>query len=234
MLRPLILLAAAALTAGAQSFETASIKRSDPADAETSWHPTPGLLRTRGMTLKRLIMLAYDVKPYQVFGGPKWAETERYDIVAKTGGEAPPSSNIPLQKLLAARFHLKVREETRPASGYALVVAKSGLRIKTADASGGNSYSYGPSGFSVKGMSMDFVTGGLASILKMPVVNATGLDGVYDFRIEFAPEGAPDSAASEKPSIFTVLQEALGLRLEPRKVAMRVVVVDGAEKPDEN
>jgi uncharacterized protein (TIGR03435 family) len=57
---------------------------------------------------------------------------------------------------------------------------------------------------------------------------------VYDFRIEFAPEGVPDSAASEKPSIFTVVQEALGLRLEAQKVPIKIVVVDRAEKPEEN
>jgi uncharacterized protein (TIGR03435 family) len=242
--RPLLLLiTATAFAASAQTFEAASIKRSDPLNPESSWNSSPGMVRLRGMSLKSLVVAAYDVKPYQVLGGPKWVDADRYDVVAKieTEGAAPARgkegrdrTRVALQKLLAERFQLTVHEETRQASGYSLVVAKSGPRIKPVEGAKGNSMSQGPTLFAVKGASMDFVASGLASVLSMPVVNSTGLGGVYDFRIEFAPEGVPDSAASEKPSIFTVVQEALGLRLEAQKVPIKIVVVDRAEKPEEN
>jgi uncharacterized protein (TIGR03435 family) len=228
------------LTAPAQTFDAASIKLADPVSPESSMHWGPGQLHIRGMSLKGLILSAYDVKPYQVLGGPKWLDTDRYDIVAKMeaparGRDGQPRIQAALRSLLSERFRLRVHEGNKTTAGYALVVAKSGLRIRPVAGPAANGSGYGPSMANVKAASMDTIASVFAGVLSQPVVNRTGLDGAYDFRIEFSPEGAPEAAAaSEKPSIFTVVQESLGLKLEARKVPMRVVVVDRAEKPEEN
>src|ERR1700678_2833080 len=112
------------------AFEVASVKVShEPPDSNAS-KITLGTVWMRNMTLRASIGEAYNVKELQVLGGPKWLDSERYDIDAKSAGPAHgPELMAMLQTLLAERFQLALHRETKVASGYALVVSKAGLKM---------------------------------------------------------------------------------------------------------
>lgn len=228
------------------AFEAASIKLSDPTQAGSSWNMNPGRLTVHNMSLKKLVMAAYDVKEYQVTGGPKWLDGDRFDIVAKMqesdektarSGEAAARLRTATQTLLADRFQLLVRNETKPLSGYSLVTAKSGFQLKPVDGSQGSSIKTGRGTMTAKGVSMERLASILATQLDRPVVDATGIEGTYDLTLEWSPDEGPEAASDEKPlrpSIFTAVQEMLGLRLESQKVPVTILIVERAEKPGEN
>src|SRR5215469_9870918 len=113
-------------SAGTQSFEVASIKPSPPMSADRPIRgiqtPGGGRLNTLSASLRMLIMFAYDLKDYQVSGGPGWADSEAYDIVAKAEGNATrPQLRLMLQALLKDRFQLELRHETKDAPVYELL-----------------------------------------------------------------------------------------------------------------
>jgi bla regulator protein blaR1 len=239
---------AACGTAYAQTavFEAASIKLGDPASPETSTHFSAGMVRIKGMTLKGLINYAYDLEDYQITGGPKWVDRDRYDITAKleleagkapAGREADMRMKAATRAMLAESFQLAFHEETKPASGYVLVVAKGGLKLKPMEKSVGMSTSSGRGRMTVKGAGMESIATSLSAELRMPVVNETAVPGVYEFKLEYAPEGSAEASSPDKPmrpSLFTALQETLGLKLESRKVSVKLLVIDKAEKPEIN
>jgi uncharacterized protein (TIGR03435 family) len=192
-----------------------------------------------------LITWAYDVKSYQVSAVPNLPLSDTfYDIGAKAEGEGAPSRaefRQMLQSLLADRFKLKVHRETRDMNVYALVVSKSGSKLKESapDAS--------PMGYmNVVGRNyhatrakatMDDVVQAIGnSFLDRPVLDKTGLSGTYNLSLTYTPDirsnrGEPDP---NDISIFTAVQEQLGLKLEPQKASIEVLVVDSVEKPSEN
>jgi bla regulator protein blaR1 len=230
-------------------FEAASIKLGDPASPETSTHWSAGMVRIKGMTLKGLIVSAYEVREYQVAGGPKWLDGDRYDITAKlerVEGQSDTPANwrerqlrmhAALRAFLAERFQLAFHEEAKLGPGYALVVAKSGFKLKPMEGAPGMSASSGPGRMTVKGGAMESLATSLSAELRMPVVNETAVPGVYEFKLEYAPEGSAEASSPDKPmrpSLFTALQETLGLKLESRKVSVKLLVIDKAEKPEIN
>ena len=132
MKRLLVLGAAlASVTLGAQSaapaFEVASIKRNKSGDGFITMGMQPGgRLTMINMPVRQLIVRAYGVQPYQVLGGPSWITSDRFDITAKAPGDASPQQmNVMLETLLADRFKLKVRRETRQSDVYRLVKARA-------------------------------------------------------------------------------------------------------------
>lgn len=238
------------------AFAVASIKldpKADGADSETH----PGLLRAQ-MTLARFIAMAYAVKPYQVTGGPNWIDTEHYDILAKlehAAEEALPPDSTPrqraeaddaqrraaLQDLLAERFQLKFHRETKEMPCYALTVAKGGFKLKESPNKGEHGTNSQGNGnqrsLTATGVDMGRVVTFLARQLDRPVVDMTHIQGFYDFTLSWTPDdlknaGAPDQPAL--PSLFTALQENLGLKLESQKAPVELLVIDGAERPSEN
>jgi len=197
-----------------------------------------GSLTASNITVRALIRSAFDVRDYQILNAPGWIEGEHYDIAAKAAAaqDFTDKQMEPLiQDLLKDRFGFRYRRETRSLSGYALVVASGGARVKVADknAAPGTSTRTNSSGkvtVDSKKMSMTRLAVVLESILKQPVTNETGMAGDYAVQLEFDSGLNPDSSL---PSLFTALKE-LGLRLHASKVPVEMILIEEVRRPTEN
>lgn len=221
------------------AFEVAMVKASTDVGSGTHDRSTPGTLWERNQTLRDLIQLAFNVKDYQVSGGPKWIASDRYDIDGKANFPAKdPELFRMLQTLLEERFKLAVHRETKPYTGYALVVVKGGFKMKPVVDTGHPTSNSHNGTLVATSMPLARFTQWLARRLDGPVVDATGVSAVFDFKLEFSearsPAPATDPADAKSPPLLTALEEQLGLKLEPRKVPVEMIVVDRAEKPVEN
>lgn len=223
------------------TFDIASVKRGEPASAggvRSSSRLAPGRVTFTNVSLQRLIMSAYNVKRYQITG-PDWLDTENYDIVATFPVSTPVDRIQPMfQPLLADRFKLKFHRETKELPVYALAVDKGGLKLATAEPlSDGVHSDSGPKSRKLNGsMSLARLADALANSMDRPVVDFTGVKGVFVVNLEWVPDDAPSNAGDsvDGQSIYTALH-ALGLKLEPRKAPVEIIAVDSAEKvPVEN
>jgi uncharacterized protein (TIGR03435 family) len=254
------LIGMAGLQADEEKFEVASIRPGSPEINRVGMQFMPGGgFQGSNVTLKALITMAYDVQPQQVSGGPGWMDSERYVVNAKGpsgGAQANPEElrqlvRRRLQALLAERFGLVIQRESKEIAGYALVVAKGGPKlVESKGQANGGIRQTGRGEVSGQGVSMDMVARVIGRSVGRTVVDKTGLTGRYDYTLRWSPQpgeggfGGPrgpgpgpatgDSADSSGPTIFTALQEQLGLRLESQKVAADLIVVERAEKPSEN
>ena len=229
--------------AGGQSpeqFEVASIRPAlAAAGAGTSFDLFEGgRLRIANEPVKLLLRVAFRVPDAQIAGGPAWLDTDRYDIEAKTGRpeKISPEQMGPLvQNLLAQRFRLKFHRETRELTVGALVAAKGGPKLKLKGAGEGSAMntSGGPKGSQLMatGVSMELLASYVGNRLGRIVVDNTGLGESYDFSLEWAPDETSDSSL---PSLVTALRDQLGLRLEPQKRPVEVLVIDSIARPSEN
>jgi bla regulator protein blaR1 len=212
------------------------------------------------VTLKMLVQTAYSLigpnADQLVQGGPSWFDSDRFDIEAKA--EGPPATEaqlkLMLQTLLADRFKLTLHRETRgDTPAYALVVAKDGPKLKEAT---GNEEHAGVQGGLASSLtatraSISLLADMLSRRLGRPVEDKTNLPGTYNFTLKWTPGDneinpltgfnlPPEILAQLKksepdgPSIFTALQEQLGLRLETEKIGREILVIDGAQKPSLN
>lgn len=197
-------------------------------------------------TVLGLIMYAYNLKNFQVSRTPLLALGDAfYDIVAKAEGDVAPTKaefRQMLQLLLADRFKLTVHREMQEMPVYALVVGKNGLKFKESapDASPMGHYHWTGRNNedTIPKASMDDVVNAIAnSMLDRPVLDKTGLTGTYDIKLTYTPdrksnrESEPDLSDI---SIFTAVQDQLGLKLEAQKAKVQILVVDRVEKPSEN
>ena len=224
------------------SFEVASIKV-HPEPVTASADPSVRGSRMTGVasTLLDLITTAYGVKYDQISGGPGWAGTVHYDLNAKAEGEEPitkEQARHMLQALLAERFRLKIHRENREVPVYALVVGKGGpkMKVSTADAPGNNFTRSSGAGLHMEMThgTMEALARQLSSSAGRPVHDRTGLAGYYAYQLDWLPPGRPPEPDSDTPSIFTAVQEQLGLKLEPAKGSVEMLIIDSAEKPSEN
>jgi uncharacterized protein (TIGR03435 family) len=222
------------------AYEAASVKINTSGSGHSSSDGSKGQVVMTNQTLKRLIERAYNVKPLQVTG-PGWMEDVPFDIAAKY----PPDTRnedrlVMLRTLLEDRFKLAVHRESKDMPGYALVVAKSGFKLKPVEPSGGSDTSSDGGRvrtLTAKKTSMAQLADLVARNLGDFVVDKTGLGGVYDFELRWANDDQnPDATDIDGvPSLFSALQEALGLRLQAQKVPVEIVVVDHVERvPIEN
>lgn len=224
---------------GDLAFEVASVRpHVSGSTGRTGFQEGAGQIQIENLSLRALIAIAFDLKGRGQLVGPSWLSGATFDIVAK-----PPSGykreELPylLRNLLTERFKLRVHHETRRISAFALVVAKGGAKLH--ESTGPRTYHTGRQGL-IEGSqwSMTELANTLAGLLGDPVADQTGLRAHYDLKLEWAPDPALDSplgpnteaAAAPGPSLFTALQEQLGLRLGSRKVAADVVVVDHVER----
>jgi uncharacterized protein (TIGR03435 family) len=218
----------------APTFEAASIKPSKEGEGHSGSHSRTGYMVIQNQTLKQLMQMAYRVRPDQVSGGAKWVTSDRFNVEAKSAGPADEPEMLPmLQSLLAERFQLMFHREPASLPGFAMVVAKGGMKVQPVDGEGSHSNS-NRTHLTAERMSMARLADRLSQILGSPVIDKTGAAGAYTFELEWAPDGAPSDAANAGPSIFTALQEKVGVRLESQKVSTEVLVIDKAEKPSEN
>jgi uncharacterized protein (TIGR03435 family) len=228
--------------AATPAFEVASIKPSQAKDDSSSWNSRPGYLVMRNQTLRDCVRIAYQLKADEVSGGPKWLDWDRFDIEAKAAGPAKdPELLAMLQTLLTERFQLQLHRRTKLVPGYALAVAKSGLKIRAVEPSGPQRMNWGKGRLLAERASMGRFAEALSRMLGAPVVDTTGVSGEFSFKLEWTPESSqqasPGTLPAEipsGPSLFTVLQQDLGLRLEPRKAPIDILMIDNAEKPTEN
>ncbi len=220
----------------ALKFEVASVRQSPPGGSgmfyTNGWgKPTVTLLNA---PFRILIELAYNISSDHIVGAPSWFDSETYDINAKMDGEKPltyEQARPLLQQLLKERFHLAVHREMKDFNGYALVGLKKGVSLG-ASKTNVSQMQILPGQIQCPSCSMSSFAAMLAVALSRPIEDKTGLNGTYNVKLDYAPEGAIDSPS---PSIYTALQEQLGLKLLPQKVPAEVVIIDHAERvPTEN
>jgi uncharacterized protein (TIGR03435 family) len=219
-------------TAAEPQFEVASIKPSTPRSrGPTIYNPTRERFAITSITTKSLIAYAYDVRDFQVSGGPSWVGSEEYDIVAKPQGEANNERVLAMARtLLAERFNLTLHHESREMPVLALVVSKGGPRLQPSVGTGGPEVRGGRGRLVGRKVTMGLLAAQLAGrVLGRAVLDRTGIGGEFDVNLEWTPE-SPDPG----PSIFIALQEQLGLKLETRKGLVDVLVVDHVERPSPN
>ncbi len=221
------------------TFEVASIRRNPSGGQNTQINSSNGKFTVTNGSLKTLIRNAYDIQSFQFAGGPSWLDTEMFDIVATTGSpdKIPPDQlKILIRNLLADRFQLKLHWETRQTNVYALVVARNGPKLTedsdAAKASGINTSKGSHQGRMIGTKEpLSILASNVGNQLGRIVLDKTGLEGKYDWTLIWDPDPAPDST---NPSIFTALQEQLGLTLDPQKGPMETLVIDSVEQPSEN
>jgi uncharacterized protein (TIGR03435 family) len=229
--------------ASTPGFEVASVKSAPPGATERSVSNKPGpRLVTSNATVRQLIYLAYQVMPFQVFGGPDWVDSSGFDIDAKAADPRTTQAEFRemMQGLLADRFHLHLHRETRSLPVYALVVSKGGSKLAPAgsDDPDVGVRVEGPGKMTGVRATMTMFATALSRPLRSQVIDRTGLQGSYSFTLRFAPDQVSaqsnDVALADGPSIFAAIQEQLGLRLETAKGPVEVLVIDAIQKPSEN
>jgi bla regulator protein BlaR1 len=261
------------------AFDVASVKPDKSGRMGTRIMFQPGGRFTAdNITLKFLIRVAYEVQDFQISGGPAWIGSDRYDVEARAEG-APQGDlrtmseeqrkadlarrRLMIQALLADRFKLTLHKESKEAPIYALVLAKSGLKIKelppevkaTPDPAdtpdkpdpkrpprGGMRMGRGE--LTGQGVKLTFLAEALSNQVGRTVLDQTGLKGDYSFELKWTPDenqgaafkgpGDAPPADANGPSIFTAIQEQLGLKLDSQKGPVDLLVIDHAEKASEN
>jgi uncharacterized protein (TIGR03435 family) len=237
------------------SFEVASIKAGDPNSHQFGVGVRSGRFITTNASLRMMIGFGYDVRDHQISGVPKWLDSDRFTIEAKPPGtialtSAPESMDrlrLMLQSLLRDRFKLALHRESRMEQVYELVVAKGGHRMKETEPDpNGRQGIFGEGRGDLSGMAAPaaVLANTLSQRLGRSVIDKTGLAGKYDFKLVWTPgpgEGGSDippdmplSADTGQPSLFTAIEEQLGLKLVSARGPVEVLVIDRVEKPDAN
>ena len=243
-------------------FEVASIEPAKPDPFNRGFRIVPGgginLLR---ITLKELISFAYDVHDSQISGGPSWMSSEKYAILAQ-----PVPSEVPadiremsedqqlraldrvrqrVRSLLAERFQLTVRRDTKELSAYALLIGNSGSKLREFREGEHNlkGIGLGRGELTLRRSTTQMLATVLSKLVGGPVQDRTGLTGAFEGKLEWTPEPGEPSLVPEttptpnlsgRPPLFTALQEQLGLKLESTGGPVEMIVVDKLEKPSEN
>ncbi len=247
-------------TVSRPQFEVASIRPCNP-DGGGRGGPTPGRFNPVCATVESLIRMASD-PARQLFNVnsldpiknvPNWAKSERYTINAKApDGTEPGVMRGPmLMALLEDRFKLRFHRETSDVPVYNLTVGKGGLKLQPRDpascvASAGQRVAKPCGGLSVVmgalstieffGTTFPDLAKSLRNVLDRPVIDRTGLVEIFDVRVQFSPDppAGASPAAFTGPSVFTALEEQVGLRLESTRGPHELVVIDNVERPSEN
>jgi uncharacterized protein (TIGR03435 family) len=230
-------------------FEVASIRPSQPGLRGGSVKPLPGGTgySVQNIPVKLMISLMYKVPMSQIVGGPDWLNSENYDIEART--DRPygiDDLHTMFQSLLADRLKLKFHKEIKEGPVYALMIDKSGLKMK-ADGKGQNlAIPIVPGAgneFIGTRVPMQYLCWWLTQQLddSRPVIDKTDLNDSYDFTLAFAPELPPDvprenlpTKSQDRPSIFDALKEQVGLKLVAQKGPVASFVIDHVDRPSEN
>ncbi len=242
-------------------FDVASVKVNDSNDGIVAIQTQKGRYTARGFTLAALIRSAYRIQEFQVTGGPDWINTQRFDVEATYLDTPAARVDLMLRALLAERFKLAVHNETRERPVYALTLARTDKKLgselqksttdcataKGPDACGGT---VAPGFIRLRGRTMAQFAESLSQLtitgssLNRLIVDRTGLEGPYHVTLRFTPDNIPPASPislpgipavdPNGPSIFTALQEQLGLRLDASKGMVDVLVVDSATRPTAN
>jgi len=235
------------------AFEVASVKPNTSGDRWESVSPTTGgKLTAKNVTVAWLVKTAYRVEPFQVAGLPAWANTERFDVLARAadGNTTPEQIRQMIQSLLADRFQMAMHKEDREQPTYSLMTAKNGPKLKKAakDVCVESTMEHPCGGFRIYKRSQmwgETVTvkqfaAELTYMMGRMVVDKTGIPGLFDIRVEWTPEQfGPEPGTEVKPeeanaTLFTSVQEQLGLRLVSEKAPVETIIVDRVSHPAAN
>ncbi|MBV9503835.1 MAG: TIGR03435 family protein [Acidobacteriia bacterium] len=234
-------------------FDVVSVKPNNSGQVWATASPIKervGRYTARNVTLKNLITWFYDVNESQIIGGPRWLETDRFDIDAVVDGQPTREEVIQmLRALLADRFNLEYHSDTRNISRYRLIAPKKGLKygehIMRSDnkdcgavptmVNGCRGIVFGPQTLSLEHVGFAEIAQNLAAITGQPVVNETGLAGKYNITLDLdLAHSSNDPSVSIGDAIIIALREQIGLPIEVTKGATRALVIDRAERPTGN
>jgi uncharacterized protein (TIGR03435 family) len=238
-------LATTVLCAQVAVFDAASVRPARPAAGEerrgARIAASPGGVTVHGSSLRDCMQWAWDLREYQL-DGPDWITFERYDIATRTGAPAElPGLRERMRALLTERFQLRLRRERREMPVLALIPGRRGPKLDASSnerqamlrlPGGGLRLEF--RGTSVAGLAAFLST---LAVVGRPVYDRSELTGVYDFRLDLHEAAGPWATEAEHlaaPSIATVVEEQLGLRLERRREAVEVLVVERAARPSDN
>jgi uncharacterized protein (TIGR03435 family) len=221
-----------------KGFDVISIKPDKDGQGLDARRQPGGRYTARNASVRFLLIQAFGVPDSLILGGPNWLDDERYDIVAKadTPGALSPEELRPLlQSMLADRFRLTFHRETREFPAWSLTVGDKGAMFHPATDSVPNlsvSSGGGRADLTARRMPMSSLAKVLGETIGETVVDDTGLTGIFDFQLAWAP---PDTAESQLPDIFAAVREQLGLRLvRVKKSPVEVIVIDRIDKASEN
>lgn len=245
-----IALAASSGSAQDPSFEVASIKPTAPDDRSGRFLTMQGAHQfvAKGYTLKFMVAAAYNLPPRLIAGGPAWADSDRYDIVAATPGDGRPTLDqqmAMLRSLLTERFKLAIHRESRELPVYELTTTKRGAKLENSTATDAQPILVNkvfPTHIELPARNAtmaQFASMLQRSVLDRPVVDRTGLTGRYDFNLEWTPDEtqfdgrlpASLTTSGEKPDLFAAL-DAIGLKLEGSRGSVDVIVIDRVDRPN--
>jgi uncharacterized protein (TIGR03435 family) len=237
-------------------FEVATIKLSKPEQMGKGFGINGHQCRTINTSLADLIEFAYNVQVKQIVNAPDWLDGQKYDIAGHPDVEGQPNYDqlkLMIQSLLADRFKLTFHRDRKELSVFALSVGKTGSKLKVADESSAASHTLnfhpGAKGgliLTIRYATINEIGQALQqTMLDRPIADQTGLRGKYEFDVTFMPDDSmmggiasklppPPAGAEMPPSLFTAFQDQLGLKLEPTKAPVEVLVVDHVEKPSED
>ena len=237
------------------AFDAVSIKPAQPDARGGGYNLFPGRLNAKNQSLRDLVKFAYTLEDYQLTGGD---DKDRYELIATYPGETTGDQRrLMLQSALAERFALAAHRGQKEISGYELIPGKKGPKLRKAETDQpnmmrggmtlGRSAVTGQRTLHATSSTMQSFASLLASILRAPVEDRTELGGNFDFDLEWTPDDtqvplnkkgepmpAPPSESPTGPSLFTALQDTLGLALKSHKVTVETLVIDHAERPSAN
>jgi bla regulator protein blaR1 len=248
-------------------YAVATIKPAKSDEGRVMMMFTPDGISVSGVPLQLLLREAFGVGDDRILGTPGWVKTDRFDVQAKVdGADAPKLEKLSMEQrrqmlipLLADRFGLKFHHETRDLPVYALVIAKSGFKLKESNApnaaAGGEpprrmTMIRGRGNIEGQGSSIENLVHVLSEQMGQTIIDKTGLTGTYDYTLNWTPDDAPPMGGEPGggppggnnalppdaggPSLFTAIQEQLGLKLEPQKGPVDVIVIDRVAAPSAN
>jgi uncharacterized protein (TIGR03435 family) len=237
-------------------FEVATIKLSKPDQPGKGFGVRGHRVSTYNTTIMDLVEFAYKVQGKQIINAPEWMDTQKYDISGDPDVEGQPTYDqlkTMLQSLLADRFKLTFHRDKKELSVFALTVVKGGSKLTVSDESSAGSHTLnfhpGAQGglvFTARYASIHEVGEALEqTMLDRPMADQTGLTAKYDFNITFTPDDSmmggvasklppPPAGVEVPPSLFAALQDQVGLKLEPTRAPVEVLVVDHVEKPSQD
>jgi uncharacterized protein (TIGR03435 family) len=233
-------------TAQLPAFEVASIRiHQGPLQVIMGFNSSGSLLNLEGYSVRALIMEAYNLKNYQLDdAGLDWQQNTFYDVAARAEDGTTPTKDEfrkMLQTLLVERFNFKFHREQKEMPVYAMIVEKGGPKFKESANDEVFVAYHGVHGrnqnLSASHMTMESLANEIWNrfFVDRPVIDRTGLNGTYDLRIEATPEFRYNSDPQpEDINVFSAIREQLGLKLDPQKANVEVLIVDHVEKPSEN
>jgi uncharacterized protein (TIGR03435 family) len=250
-----------AASSDAPRFDVISVKPDKNPNAISRARVDADGLAAENVTVHMLLLESYQLNEDQLLGEPSWAKTDRFDVEAKVAGPdvarlaklSTRDRRSMFRQVLAEQFHLTTHTETKQLPVYVVTVAKGGPKFKQhmpdpahpERENGSGWFSWGRGKLVAQGPTMAYFLFALSLELRHTFVDKTGLTGNYDFSLNWTPDdlaassqgnrdGVQSGADDSGPSIFTAIQEQLGLKLESTKGPVQVMVVDNVTRPTEN